>query len=161
MLYELSRRPEVQRELRSELQAVENPFSDSTGLPDSKILENLPLLAAVIKESLRLRNTAPNNDPRVSPVHSIARFGRISNLPPRTRVGTYGWWLNRNPDVYQDPNSWAPERWIAEKSKSIDAASLNKWIFAFSTGSRGCIGQPIAMECKRRSQPCNGLSATN
>ncbi|RYP90234.1 hypothetical protein DL770_003655 [Monosporascus sp. CRB-9-2] len=150
MIYELSRHMDVQRELRKELHSIDNPFRDTsnhTGLPASEALERLPFLDAIIKESLRLRNTSPNLDPRVSPAHCTSHLGRISCLPPGIRVGTYGWWLNRNPHVYPDPDSWRPNRWL--RGGSEDAAVLNRWLFAFSSGSRGCVGQPIAMELLR------------
>lgn len=153
MLYELSRHPDVQAELRSELASIDGPFSsDPAGagrlLPQPEVLEGLPLLDACIKESLRLRNTSPNLDARVSPAHGPSAFGRISALPPGTRVGTYGWCLNRNPHVYPNPDAWVPDRW--RPGGSPDTVAMNKWLFAFSSGSRGCIGQPIAMECKCR-----------
>jgi cytochrome P450 len=148
MLYELSRHPDVQRELLRELHSIDNPFRDiqsQDNLPASEVLERLPLLDAIIKESLRLRNTSPNLDTRVSPAHSTSRLGRIPNIPPGTRVGTYGWWLNRNPVVYPDPEAWNPHRWLLQVD---DGLALRKWMFAFSAGGRDCIGQHIAMECK-------------
>jgi cytochrome P450 len=149
MLYELSRREAVQQDLRNELNSIETPFKDASahkGIPASEDLERLPLLGAIIKESLRLRNTCPNLDPRVCPAHGRARLGRITNLRVGTRVGTYGWWLNRNAHVYPDPESWDPHRWLQGGPEYT--ATMSKWLFAFGSGSRGCIGQPIAMEYK-------------
>lgn len=149
MVYELSRHMDVQTELRKELQSINNPFYDGinlTDLPESETLERLPFLDAVIKESLRLRNTSPSLSPRVSPANCNSHFGRIPNLPPGTRVGAYSWWLHRNPDVYPNPESWIPDRWLGKDFQEISI--LNKWFFAFGGGSRDCIGKPIAMECK-------------
>lgn len=115
-------------------------------IPDSQSLEQLPLLGAVIKECLRLRNTSPNSDPRVTPAHSYCRIGKLENVPPGTRICSFGWCLHRNPDVFADPFTWDPKRWL-EKGRD-DAATAKKWFFAFGAGSRNCIGQNLALERK-------------
>ncbi|KAF4880085.1 Tryprostatin B 6-hydroxylase [Colletotrichum siamense] len=146
MLWELSRHPDIQAALHVELSSLKQPLSESN-LPESRDLEQLELLNGIIKESLRLRNTAPGLDPRVSPAHGTSKFGRIDELPSHTRVGTYGRHLNRNPDVYLDPEVWNPYRWVSKEPK--DLAAMNRWFYAFGSGQRGCIGQPIAMELLR------------
>lgn len=147
IVYELSHHSKIQSALREELRTIKNPFFDSetpTDIPDSNALERLPLLGAVIKESLRLRNTSPNADPRVTPSNSACTVGTLNNVPPNTRVCSYGWCLHRNPDVYHDPLTWDPYRWL--EGGSDDAAAAKKWFFAFGAGSRKCIGQHIAVE---------------
>lgn len=152
MIYELSRHEAIQQELRQELLTIEVPFvydensASSISIPSPKSLESLPFLDCVIKESLRLRNNAPNLDPRLTPAHGESKVGMLANLPPGVRIGTYGWLLNRNPDVYPNPESWEPRRWQSGGPEA--AAQRQAWLFAFGGGSRGCIGQYAAMECK-------------
>ncbi|KAJ3494290.1 hypothetical protein NLG97_g4177 [Lecanicillium saksenae] len=153
MVYELSRHPAIQRDLRQELLTIQVPFvfdcnsSASLEIPSPQSLEHLPFLDCVIKESLRLRNNAPNLDPRLTSAHGVSKVGALSNLPPGVRIGTYGWCLNRNADVYPNPDSWEPRRW---QSGGSEAAALRQaWLFAFGGGSRGCIGQQAAMELMR------------
>lgn len=149
MVYELSHHPEIQSELREELRSIINPLLDAdipTNIPDSQTLERLPLLGAVVKECLRLRNTSPNTDPRVTPVHCSCRIGSLENVPPGTRICSFGWCLHRNPNVYADPLTWDPKRWL--EGGCDDAAAAKKWFFAFGAGSRKCIGQHIAVERK-------------
>jgi cytochrome P450 len=148
MLYELSRNQDVQSELIAELHSFDNPLrniNDPTNVPDSQTLERLPFLDAVVKECLRLRNTSPNADPRVTPTHRPSRIGELSNVPSGTRVCSYGWCLHRNPDVYADPLTWDPKRWL---EGGDDAAAAKKSFFTFGAGSRKCIGQHIAVECR-------------
>ena len=152
MVYELSRHQETQKELREELLSVENPLlyghesQSSIPIPTPDSLARLPFLGCVIKESLRLRTQTPNLAPRVTPPNRQSTVGILDNLPPGIRVGTYGWWLNRKPNVFPDPNVWEPERWL---SGGPEASALReKWLFAFGGGSRGCVGQQVAMERK-------------
>lgn len=152
MIYELSRHETIQNQLRQELLAMKAPFvfygdnPSSMAIPSPQSLEELPFLDCVIKESLRLRNNAPNLDPRLTPAHGTSKVGALSDLPPGTRIGTYGWCLNRNPEVYPNPDSWEPHRWQSGGPEA--AAARQAWLFAFGGGSRGCIGQQAAMECK-------------
>ena len=149
MLYELSRNQDVQSDLIAELHSFDNPLRNTdnpTHIPDSQALERLPFLGAVVKECLRPRNTSPNADPRVTPNNSPSRIGNLSNVPSGTRVCSYGWCLHRNPDVYADPLDWDPKRWL--EGGCDDTAAAKKWFFAFGAGSRNCIGQHIAVECK-------------
>lgn len=152
MVYELSHHPEVQSELREELRSITNPLLDAdspTNIPDSQSLERLPLLGAVVKECLRLRNTSPNADPRVTPAHITCRIGSLENVPPGTRICSFGWCLHRNPNVFADPLTWNPKRWL--EGGCDDAAAAKKWFFAFGAGSRKCIGQHLAVELMRMS----------
>ncbi|KAK6067506.1 cytochrome p450 [Seiridium cupressi] len=152
MLYELSRHADIQRELHDELCSVDNPLNQADRPADictSETLERLPLLGAVIKECLRLRNTSPNADPRVTPARGVSRIGSVSGVPPNTRVCSYGWCLHRNPDVYTDPLCWNPKRWL--EGSCDNATAAKKWFFAFGAGSRSCIGQNIALELFRVS----------
>jgi unspecific monooxygenase len=149
MVYELSHHPEVQTKLQDELRSIANPLLDSenpNNIPESQTLEQLPFLGAIIKECLRLRNTSPNADPRVTPAHCSCRIGSLVNVPPSTRVCSFGWCLHRNPDVYTNPSVWDPNRWLEEGCD--DRTAAKKWFFAFGAGSRKCIGQHIAVECK-------------
>lgn len=160
MVYELSHHPEIQSELREELRSITNPLLDTenpTDIPHSQTLERMPLLGAVIKECLRLRNTSPNADPRVSPSNCSCRIGALESVPPGTRVCSFGWCLHRNPNVFADPLTWDPKRWLEEGRG--DAAAMKKWFFAFGAGSRQCIGQHIAVECKllSRVEECGRL----
>lgn len=154
MIYELSQHPEIQSELREELRSVDNPLLGAechTNITDSQTLYQLPLLGAVIKECLRLRNTSPNADPRVTPSHSASRIGTLANVPPSTRVCSFGWCLHRNPIVYTDPLKWDPKRWL--EGSNDDPAAAKKWFFAFGAGSRQCIGQHVALEREPMSPP--------
>lgn len=125
MVYELSYHSEVQAELREEFRSITSPHVDADSpadIPDSQYLERLPLLGAIVKECLRLRNTSPNTDPRVTPGHCSCRIGSLENVPPGTRICSFGWCLHRNPNVFADPLTWNPKRWLEGGCDDIAAA---------------------------------------
>ncbi|TEA04262.1 Cytochrome P450 monooxygenase cypX [Colletotrichum sidae] len=62
LVWAVLRRPELRARLENELDGVDASFDDST-------LEQLPLLNAVIEETLRLYGAAPGNLPRSVPPH--------------------------------------------------------------------------------------------
>lgn len=44
--------------------------------------------------------------------------------------------VHNNPDIFEMPEKFIPERWLGEKGKQLD-----QWNVAFSKGPRNCIGQ--------------------
>lgn len=149
-IYEISHHSEIQSELGEELRSISNPLQDHqrpADIPDTQLCEQLPLLNAVIREGLRLRNTSPNADPRVTPADRYCSVGILQRVPPGTRSCSFGWCLHRDPDAYPDPLTWSPKRWLDYGCNDI--ATAKKWFFAFGAGSRRCIGQHLATECKR------------
>jgi len=53
----------------------------------------------------------------------------------KTIVSMSSWFIHHNESVYEEPEQFGPERWL--KSDSND---LEKWLVAFSKGSRRCLG---------------------
>jgi len=43
--------------------------------------------------------------------------------------------LHRNPDIFPDPLTFNPERWLQS-----DSADLEKYLVSFSKGPRSCLG---------------------
>ncbi|KAL4813780.1 cytochrome P450 [Aspergillus spinulosporus] len=102
--------------------------------PTWEELEKLPYLTAVIKESLRMSPGVASPLPRVVP-----KSGAVitkTHIPGGTIVSQSSHFVHTNPDIFEDPHSFIPERWLGEKGKSLD-----KWLLAFSRGPRSCLGQ--------------------
>ncbi|CBF78322.1 protein CYP677A1 [Aspergillus nidulans FGSC A4] len=105
--------------------------------PTWEELEKLPYLTAVIKESLRMSPGVASPLPRVVP-----KSGAVitkTHIPGGTIVSQSSHFVHTNPDIFEDPHSFIPERWLGEKGKSLD-----KWLLAFSRGPRSCLGQQLA-----------------
>ena len=143
VLHDISRHPRIQRHLQTELRSVPLPLRfplppNASEFPSPETLESLPLLQACIKESLRLRNTVPTANPRITP----------PNIPPGVRLSCFAWGLHRNKDVYPDPEDWRPERWLRD---SACLEERERWFWTWGSGSRVCIGQSLAMESESSS----------
>ncbi|KAK3072458.1 hypothetical protein LTR53_006785 [Teratosphaeriaceae sp. CCFEE 6253] len=128
-----------QDELRSEIST----------LPDSsnaRALDGLPILHAIIMETLRLHAPVSGNQVRVSPAKPtlLGIPGQpVVDLPPNTRIHAQAWSLHRNASVFHDPDRWNPGRWLDSSPEQLK--EMSRSFFAFSSGARMCIGNNLAM----------------
>lgn len=150
LFYKLSLRPELQARLRAELLTLSPPITYDTAsglqtLPDPKELDALPLLDAVLQETLRLYASVPGPQPRLTPYPSC-RLAGIDKIPGGLRVSANAHCLHRNENVFPEAEKWLPERWmIAEEEKLKE---MKRWFWAFGSGGRMCIGSHFAIDCK-------------
>ena len=150
LYWELSKHPELQKELRQELLTLEPTIASSrasktTELPPSKSVDSLPLLEAVVTETLRLHAPIPGIQPRITPFPSCSLAG-YDNIPPNTRVNAQAYSLHRNPEVYPDPEAWQPKRWLKEFNSAADLDMRRRWFWAFGSGGRMCVGSNLALQ---------------
>lgn len=158
LMHELSSRPSIQAALRTELLTLSppihfpppggKPHSEGDTLPSSRTVDELPLLDAIITETLRLHSVNPGPQPRVTPP-STSTIGGYGNIPGGVRVSANAYTLHRNPDVFPSPLTWDPHRWLdaSEEAKR----EMNRWFWAFSSGGRMCIGLHLALHGTYRS----------
>nr|AAB86461.1 25-hydroxyvitamin D 1-hydroxylase [Rattus norvegicus] len=132
-LYELSRHPEVQSALHSEITGAVNPGSYAH--LQATALSQLPLLKAVIKEVLMLDPVVPGNS-RV-PDRDICVGNYV--IPQDTLVSLCHYATSRDPAQFREPNSFNPARWLGEGPAPHPFASL-----PFGFGKRSCIGRRLA-----------------
>lgn len=149
--YEMARNPVLQKRLREELLTLEPPVTypaadpHNIQLPDFKAVDGLPLLDAILQETLRLWVAVPGAQPRVTPSPSCSLAGH-DNIPANTKVQCYAFALHRNPEIYPEPDQWRPERWLDATPEKL--AEMRRWFWAFGSGGRMCIGNNIAIHCK-------------
>jgi len=129
----------VQEKLIAEVQAIPPSDLNEHGAPKAEAADKLPYLNAIIKETLRLYLPLPASEPRSLPTDSIIDGHTI---PARTTVGMSPYSLHRNPDVFQDPLEFSPERWLGSEE---EVKQMSRWFWAFSSGGRMCIGLHLAM----------------
>ena len=144
--YELSIHPQMQTRLRETLRSIPEPLlfpSDENQIPDAKTLNELPLLNAILMETMRLYPPISGGQPRLTPPNSSTRLGKYYDIPPNTRVSASASTVHRNPDVFPDPDTWQPERWLDGQD---DGGEKEKWFWAFSSGPRMCLGQHFAIQ---------------
>ncbi|KFY35063.1 hypothetical protein V494_06232 [Pseudogymnoascus sp. VKM F-4513 (FW-928)] len=152
--WHLSRDLDLQKALRAELLTLDPPLKHSPDhvkegsplpdLPNLKVLESLPILNAVLNETLRLNAAIPGSSPRVTPYPSCNLVGY--EVPGGVRVSSSAWTLHRNADVYGKPEVWDHTRWLGSNGMSAEESKeRDKWFWPFSSGGRMCIGNNFAL----------------
>ena len=129
LIYALTCHNTVQDGLREELQTVGESLDE---------VKDLPLLNAIIKETMRLYPTIISTLPRV--LERPLTVGKHV-LPADTFVGMQNYVHHRNVNLFPDPDKFWPERWLADDPKTKD---MNASLTPFSLGPRNCIGQNLA-----------------
>ncbi len=129
----LSQHPKVMHDLEDELDAV------LRGAPPTiEDLAKLPLLDAVVKESLRILPPVPMHPRIVAEDHTL--MGHF--LPAGSELFISIFHMHRDPDVFPAPNVFSPKRW---ETSTPTVFEYNP----FSAGPRMCIGASFAtMEIK-------------
>lgn len=152
LFHELSSRPSLQRQLRDELLANQaiiaagGVHEEARELPSPKVLDALPLLQAVLQETLRLHSAIPGPQPRSTPAN--AKIGPYTSIPAGVRIAASAHCLHRIPSVFPSPLEWQPERWRPTNAEN-DAqrlAEMQRHFWAFGSGGRMCIGSNLAIQ---------------
>ncbi|KAI0804628.1 cytochrome P450 [Irpex lacteus] len=125
--------PYAQEKLVNELLQTWPILSDR---PSYEVLDSLPYLKAVIKESLRLSSGVWTPMTRIVPTEG-AQIGDHF-IPGGTIVGISNRFVHLNPQLFSEPLAFKPERWL--ETRKDDSESLDHWLVAFSKGPRSCLG---------------------
>lgn len=141
--WELSKRPALQSRLRQELLTLDPPITPSAAhLPSFQAVDALPLLDAVLMETLRMYPAAQTLQYRITPPEGCTLHGH--RIPGGITASTAAYVLHRNEDVYPEPLEWKPERWFIEsKDEEERVKEMRRWFWAFGSGSRMCVGKHI------------------
>ncbi|KAK4493635.1 hypothetical protein PRZ48_004246 [Zasmidium cellare] len=122
----------LRRELEDEVAQLQIPYTDEK-------VESLPILNAVVKETLRLYGAAPAPLPRYVPREGALLGGYY--FPAGTTVATQAWTLHRNPAVFENPDVFDHTRWLGDLASREDVKA--SWA-PYGAGSRICIGMHLA-----------------
>ncbi|KAH8174628.1 cytochrome p450 domain-containing protein [Sarocladium implicatum] len=133
----LEHRHTVLERLRRELAGV---MPSPTSRPAFRDLENLPLLTAVIKETLRTHGPVTSRLPRVSP-HEDLQY-KEWNIPAGTPVSMSPGDIMHDPRIFENPDKWDPDRWMITDKDKLDLMNHN--LIPFGRGGRMCVGQNLA-----------------
>jgi len=129
--------PSYLKRLQKELEVS---ILDPTIIPSTAELEKLPFLSAVVHEGLRMAKGVPHRLARVSPDLSY-NYGDII-IPKGVPVGMSSGDILENPDIYPDPQSFVPDRWLPFDSPEV--VERKKCLIVFSGGTRMCVGMNLA-----------------
>jgi cytochrome P450 len=135
LIWALSRpqHEDVQRRLIDELRSLPQDAFEN-GVPKLEILDTLPVMNAIIRETLRLYSPLPASEPRSL---MVDRAVDGYDIPAGTTISLSPYSLHRNEEVFTDPLKWDPDRWLGSTGQ---VAEMNRWFWAFSSGGRMCIG---------------------
>ncbi|XP_049985572.1 sterol 26-hydroxylase, mitochondrial [Alexandromys fortis] len=136
-LYHLSKNPEVQEALHKEVVGVV-PFGT---VPKRKDFVHMPLLKAVIKETLRLYPVVPANS-RIITEKDIEIDGFL--FPKNTQFVFCHYVASRDPSVFSEPDSFQPDRWLRNKGTENSRIQHPFGSVPFGYGVRSCLGRRIA-----------------
>jgi cytochrome P450 len=126
------KQPLLQKALEEEISNADATLTDTS-------LEKLPILNAVIEETLRLYGAAPATLPRLAPKGGATFADHF--IPAGTIVGTQSYSLHRDPLSFPNPDKFDHTRWMPPNELS----PLAKAVFSpFGAGSRVCIGIHLA-----------------
>jgi len=164
IMHELSKRPTLQAALRTELLTLSPPlqflppsptsqplpipsarhsYSLPEDLPSPRAIDGLPLLQAIVMETLRLHAAIPGPQPRITPSTPTTLAG-YTDIPPHTRVSALPYSLHRNGAVFPEPDAWKPERWLDAGKEEKE--EMMRWFWAFGSGGRMCVGRHFAVQ---------------
>lgn len=151
--WQLSRNLPLQDKLRAELLTLSPNMllgsgHDTRKLPKSKELDALPILHAVIMETLRLHAAIPGGQPRMTP-YPRCTIGEFS-IPGGVRVEAAAYSVHRNAYVYPEPEEWDYTRWLDGENGYTEEQrrERDRWFWSFSSGGRMCVGSNFAMHGK-------------
>ncbi|PYH87647.1 putative cytochrome P450 monooxygenase [Aspergillus ellipticus CBS 707.79] len=146
IMWEMSQRPDLQARLREELGSL----SVSLRYDEAKVreevsplseIDRLPLLDAIVRETLRLHAPAPAPLPRVTPPEGTWLHGFY--VPGGVTVSSSAYSLHRIEEVFPSPEEWMPDRWVdVEEGKIHD---MRRLFWAFGNGGRMCLGSNFAL----------------
>lgn len=128
--------PDIQNKLNQEMQ---NTVGQGR-LPRLSDKTNLPYLEAFILEVLRHSSFLPFTIP-----HCTTKNTSLNGffIPKDTCVFINQWQINHDPEIWKDPSTFNPERFLYSEGTEVNKVEGEK-VVAFGLGKRRCIGEVIA-----------------
>ncbi|KAL4803097.1 cytochrome P450 [Aspergillus unguis] len=131
ILFYLHDEPALLQKLKDELATL----CDDPSLVE---LEQLPYLTGVMLEGVRLSYGVSSRLPRIAPYNALKY--KDWTIPPGTPISMTCLLMHHDESIFPDSYRFNPDRWTdpAERKR------LDKYMVAFSKGSRMCIGMHLA-----------------
>lgn len=120
----------VERACREQVETVEDNLTNSRGL------KNYPYLDAIINEGLRLYPPAAQSFRKMKEDRCLDGYHLPKDWVMVVPIGA----VMRNPDLWDKPDQFDPERFIRDEHKTHQMMHI-----PFGGGPRHCIGQNFAM----------------
>ncbi|MBN3275624.1 CP17A lyase, partial [Polyodon spathula] len=125
--------PEVQKKIQQEIDE-QIGWNRHPGLSDRRLL---PYLECTLNEVLRIRPVAPLLIPHVA-LENTSIGEHV--IPKGTRVVVNMWSIHHDPQEWEDPDSFIPERFLDSEGQRFSPPAF----IPFGAGPRVCIGESLA-----------------
>ncbi|XP_059668462.1 cytochrome P450 93A3-like [Cornus florida] len=146
-LAELINHPNVMEKAIQEIDCVVG----KSRLVEESDIPNLPYLQAIVKETLRLHPTGPLIVRESSEDCTIGDY----KIPAKTRLFVNVWALGRDPNHWENPLEFHPERFVDDQEGSgknqLDVRGQHFHLLPFGSGRRGCPGTSLALQVVQTS----------
>ncbi|KAL9447981.1 hypothetical protein AB3S75_015455 [Citrus x aurantiifolia] len=107
------------------------------GFVDEDDLEKLPYIKAILKETFRLYPPVPIIPRETTKSCVIDSY----QVPAKTLVYLNGWAISRDPEVWERPDDFDPDRFIIGDKSNIELIGQNNYeLIPFGGGRRFCPG---------------------
>ncbi|XP_070577403.1 25-hydroxyvitamin D-1 alpha hydroxylase, mitochondrial-like isoform X3 [Ptychodera flava] len=125
---------DVQQKLYQEISSVVPKGQEIT----KEHLRNLRYLKAVVRESMRLHPVAPGFSRILASDVVLCGY----HVPAETVVVVHTGLMSRDPELFEDPDKFLPERWMRSEQQ---IPRVNQYAAQpFAMGPRQCIGRRLA-----------------
>ncbi|XP_043717132.1 trimethyltridecatetraene synthase-like [Telopea speciosissima] len=135
-LSELLKKPEIFKKASEELDRV----IGKDRWVEEKDIPNLPYIEAIVKETMRMHPVAPMLVPRIA--REDCEIGGY-DIQEGTRVLVNTWTIGRDPELWEAPDEFRPERFIG---KTIDVKGQDFELLPFGSGRRMCPGYSLGLK---------------
>lgn len=143
LIWRLTQNPLWQVKIREELSVL--PIQDDGSISFADVNTGAPSLEACLREVYRLHPASSGRAERVVPPGGYELSGFY--LPGGTVVSTSVVALHRDENVFPDPDSFRPERWLDVDKETLEKCEAQ--LIPFGYGGRICLGKALAtMEIK-------------
>nr|AJW31700.1 tri11 protein [Trichoderma brevicompactum] len=133
--YFLGLNPEAQAKLAHEVRSTFKHADDIT----ITSVQHLTYMLAVLDEVMRLYPPVVAGLPRLTAEGGAVIAGQY--VPENTFVEVWQWPLFHNPNYWEQPEDFIPERWLGDPKFANDRRDAFQ---PFSTGPRNCVGKNLA-----------------
>ncbi|CDS03773.1 hypothetical protein LRAMOSA01174 [Lichtheimia ramosa] len=144
LIYELAVNQDVQAKARKEAIQVLGEASENI-VPTAEQTREMTYINMVIKENLRIHPPAPGSATRIAQ-EDTELAGEV--IPKGTRVVLEIHEMHHNPNIWNKPEEFQPERFISGGEADQLARRGIAWL-PFSNGSRQCLGMNFSLTEQR------------
>ncbi|XP_046578718.1 ultra-long-chain fatty acid omega-hydroxylase-like [Haliotis rubra] len=134
-LFTMASKPEFQTRIQEELDTLLNGRESKHITWDD--ITKLEYLTRCLKEGMRFHSPVPAILRKLE--NPLEIDGKV--FPVGTLIGINIWKVHHNPEVWEDPEVYDPDRFLPENIQKKDSYSY----IPFSAGPRNCIGQHFAL----------------